>query len=423
MGGSLAQVSRESLSQPVENLWAAEIRDYLLGRLSSKNRVDALHAPQISELTHAPVRRWWIFEGKQYAPLGGPLASNWDAVVRQAWQLNRAFNPRLRLSDRADGVVDWGHTLALGPRRFQSEFVVRSTGIGLDENEMAALHGWARWISNEWVEYTRNVGQKQRLEWSGFPLDRDECITSDRLRRWAHTAKRSRWPLLRGVVAESLRPILEPEELDRIPLPSERETLFELLCLVRIAQCVSPAPRELRWLDAETADNTIRLEGATCYYQQSLNREAVLATHDYAGCLASAVRTFQVSTPQRVDLAFDFDFRQGGFDGLIVEAKSGGQHYDKTVSQLRTYRAARSRRPGSRYLVWGIVEKPNVSDTTSEQVRALMNEAYGTDDVWVFSSADAIPIVLSAISLSSTIVHTNPKKPPNWENFRIVSEL
>ncbi len=397
MGGSPAQVSRENLSQSVENQWAAEIRDYLLARLSSKTRIETLKPPQTSELTHAPVRRWWIFEGKQYAPLGGPLTQNWDEVARKVRGLQRTFNPRLRFSDRPDGIVDWGYTFARGPRRLPPEFVVRSSGVGLGEDEMGALRGWARWISQEWLEYAHNVGLDQHIDWPGFTLDEPGYATPDQLRRWAHTAKRSRWPLLRDVVAESLRSILEPDELDRIPLPSERETLFELLCLVRIARYVSPAPNELRWLNAEMSDNTIRLDGTTCYYQQSLDRDAILATREYAGSLASAVRAFQVSTPRRVDLAFDFDAARGGFDGLIVEAKSGTQGYEMTIPQLRTYRAARSRRQGSRYLVWGIVEGAGTPEATPDQVAALQENLADTDDLWLFSSADAIPIVLSAV--------------------------
>jgi hypothetical protein len=144
-------------------------------------------------------------------------------------------------------------------------------------------------------------------------------------------------------------------------------------------------------------DNTIRLDGTTCYYQQSLDRDAILATREYAGSLASAVRAFQVSTPRRVDLAFDFDTAQGGFDGLIVEAKSGRQGYEMTIPQLRTYRAARPRRQGSRYLVWGIVEGPGAPEATPDQVADLLEALADTDDLWLFSSADAIPIVLGAV--------------------------
>jgi len=50
--------------------------------------------------------------------------------------------------------------------------------------------------------------------------------------------------------------------------------------------------------------------------------------------------------PQFVDLAFDFDEPRAGFDGLIVEAKSGVQPYRHAVAQLRTYeKRVRARHP------------------------------------------------------------------------------
>ena len=60
--------------------------------------------------------------------------------------------------------------------------------------------------------------------------------TVDQLRQWAHVTRRSRWPLLRDVVAETLRTVFEPDALDHVPLPTDHATLFELLCLVRIAR-------------------------------------------------------------------------------------------------------------------------------------------------------------------------------------------
>jgi hypothetical protein len=110
------------------------------------------------------------------------------------------------------------------------------------------------------------------------------------------------------------------------------------------------------------------------------------------------VQAFDVSIPKRVDLAFDFDTTRCGFDGIIVEAKSGTQGYDKTIPQLRTYRAARSRRDVSRYLVWGIVENPGASDATFELVAALMKDIPEAGDLWLFSSADAIPVVLTVLA-------------------------
>lgn len=74
---------------------------------------------------------------------------------------------------------------------------------------------------------------------------------------------------------------LEPEDLNRIPLPSDRAKLFELLCLVRIAKALAPVPLELRWLQDLDTYNTVYLDGMTCRYQEPLPREGVLATHDY----------------------------------------------------------------------------------------------------------------------------------------------
>lgn len=391
-----AYIPGEGLSQPRADTWAQEIRDYLLGRLSRNARTELLKSPQKTELANPPIRRWWIFEGKRYGMLDGPFVQNWVYVEQNARRLDETFNPRLRLSDRPDGVVDWGQTISRGPYHPGQEYVVRSSGIGLDEQEHSALRGWMRWIWEEWLEYTRRLGIEPRVQWTSSAIDAQGPFTLERLRSWAHTAKRSRWPLLHGVVAESLRPVLEPEELDRIPLPADEAKLFEVLCLVRVARCVSPPPRELRWLGGDGRDNTIELDGVRVYYQQSLDRQVVLATSEYAGSLAPAVTFFHVRTPKFVDLAFDFETRRAGFDGIIIEAKSGTQQYEQTVAQLRTYRLARPRRQGCRYLVWGIVENPE-RDATPDELRRMFAAADQDDDVWVFSSANAIPIVLSAV--------------------------
>ena len=397
MGGSVADVPQEGVSRAATDAWVREIRDYLLGRLSARARTEPIATTPAAELPGAPIRRWWILEGKQHEPIGGSLAGNWDAVLRLARRLDETFNPRLRLSDRADGDVDWERTLARGPLRSGSEYVVRSSGVGLNEAERAALRGWRQWIGEEWLEYTGAATADPRLEWRDLSAEGRGSFTEDRLRRWAHTARRSRWPLLREVVANSIRPMLEPAELDRIPLPSEPSQLFELLCLVRIARRLAPVPRDIRWVDKTGTNNTVRLHGVTCYYQQALDRHVVLAAPDYAGALATAIDLFGVGIPHFVDLAFDFDEPRTGFDGLIVEVKSGTQPYRNAVAQLRTYRAARRRRPGSRYLVWAIVEGPSDLERTRDQVKRVLAATDNGDDVWLFSSADAIDAVLDTV--------------------------
>ena len=136
-----AYIPREGLSQPRADTWAQEIRDYLLGRLSANLRTESLRKSQETDLANAPIRRWWIFDGKRYAMFDGPLGQNWGWVVHSVWRLGETFNPRLRLSDRPDGIVDWGHTLARGPNQLRPEYAVRSSGTGLDEEERVALRG------------------------------------------------------------------------------------------------------------------------------------------------------------------------------------------------------------------------------------------------------------------------------------------
>ena len=122
-----------------------------------------------------------------------------------------------------------------------------------------------------------------------------------------------------------------------------------------------------------------------------------LATLDYVGALARAVEAFGVSIPKYIDLAFDFRVPRAGFDGLIVEAKSGSQQYGQAVAQLRTYRSARQRRPGSRYLVLGIVERPNGPELTCDELAGFIAAAPNAEDLWLFSGPDGIERTLMAV--------------------------
>lgn len=384
------------------DVWAAEIRDYLLGRLSTNAFNVALSAPTTHEFTSRPITRWWIFEGKRYGLLGGTLAAHFSDILSMSRRLEATFNPRLRPSDRPDGEVDWGQTLARGAYRPGAELIVRSSGIGLDEAERAALRGWLGWLEHEWQQYSKTI--KVACSFSSGTLGGDIAppFALERLRTWAHVARRSRWPLLREVVAESLRPVLEPEEVDHIPLPEDPAKLFELLCIVRIARHFVPSPRELRWLDRGATGNVLQFDGLSCRYQQPLERSRVLAADDYRGELARAVEAFDVGIPKYIDIAFDFELPVGGFHGLLVEAKSGTQQYRDAVAQLRTYRSARQRPLNSRYLVWGVVQGPIATEATRERVSALASSCSEGEDVWMFSSADAIDVVLTSLLPSNS---------------------
>ena len=383
--------------------WPREIRDYLLGRLATSQQSVPLAAPQTQLLAHAPIRRWWIFEGKRYPSIQGTLASRWVEVRRAARRLEQTFNPRLRLSERPDGTIDWGHTFARGPFGPHAEYVLRSSAVGLGAEEHAALCGWMRWIAAEWTPYAARFGLDlpvaARQAVHGLAAKGSEVrATVEQLRRWAQVARRSRWPLLRDLVAESLRAALEPDMLDRIPLPIDRPSLFELLCLVRIARRVAPDPVELRWLDLELTGNKLTLPGSTCWYQQSLERDAVLRTPDFEHGLAEVAPVFGLRVPQRIDLAFDLDPPRHGISAIVVEAKSGSQGFDAAVAQLRVYRRARPRHAGERYLVWGIVEKSVDGAITEAQLDWVRREIErGEGDVWVFSAADSIGAVLEVL--------------------------
>ncbi|BCS31408.1 hypothetical protein TBR22_A06090 [Luteitalea sp. TBR-22] len=375
--------------------WADEIRAYLLGRPSKSAGVHAVRQARLEGAMTDAIRRWWVLEGKHYAALGGPLAPHFGRVRRLVEQLEATFNPRRRLSERPDGEVDWPMTLLRRGGGRDADYVVRGSAAGLDEAERAALAGWFAWIQSECAQHAQAFG----LSFDG--MDTRVGLAAprpvERLRKWALITRRSRWPLLRGVVAESLRPYFEDEELDRIPLPSDPAKLFELLCLVRIARHFVPRPTAIRWLDVSSSSNTARFDHLTCRYQEPLERDRVLGTADYAGGLSEAVRAFGVRVPRFIDLVVDFDSPIGGFNGVIVEAKSGTQEYDATVAQLRTYRNARPRGSGERYLLWGIVRESEGPASPADAVRHVLDATPPNEDMWVFSSADDIPQVLDTI--------------------------
>jgi len=377
--------------------WKSEILDFLLGRLTGGAAAVRLPAPHQHAFTSVPVRRWWIFEGKHYRYIEGPLVAAFGRIVSMARRLEATFNPRTTLRERVDGEVDWAETLARGPYHQWSDHVVRSSLMGLDDSERAALRGWTSWLRHEWGEYTRTIPRDASFETSEFATEVEGPIPVERLRRWAHVARRSRWPLMREVMAETLRPVLEPEELDALPLPSDVPSLFELLCLVRVARYFNPRPRDISWLGSGEIGNSLQIGTLRCDYQQQLDHADVLNTPDYAGALARAVVAFGVSVPRRMDIAIQFPTPMNGFDGLLIEAKSGSQRYDVAVPQLRTYRQARSGSSSARYVVWGVVQQPELADATPERVSQLLAAKGAAEDLWLFSSAERIADALAVV--------------------------
>jgi hypothetical protein len=382
------------MSNSEPHVWADEIRAYLLGRLSKGSTAHKVRSVATDGPTASAIRRWWVLEGKHYPALGGPLVRHFCRVRAMAEQLASSFNPRQRLSERPEGEVDWPLTLLRRGGSSTAEYVVRGSSAGLDEAEYSALVGWLSWIQAEYARHAQYLGES--AECFETPLLNEGVVPRQRLEKWALVTRRSRWPLLRGVVAESIRPYLEDEEFDRIPLPSDPTKLFELLCLVRIARHFVARPRSIRWLELSSS-NAARFDDLTCRYQEPLSRGQVLQAEGYAGGLAEAVQAFGVGVPQFIDVAVDFASPIRGFAGVLVEAKSGSQPYQATVAQLRTYRSARGRRPGARYVVWGVVKEPCGTSVPVDAVRHMLDVTAPDQDLWLFSTADDIPIVLDAV--------------------------
>lgn len=86
-------------------------------------------------------------------------------------------------------------------------------GAGLTDLEREALHGWRRYTASLWRGYTAELGvpagAPETLPWRSE--EEPEPVSLRQLHRWAQAARRSRWPL-----------------------PSGRESVFELLCVVRL---------------------------------------------------------------------------------------------------------------------------------------------------------------------------------------------
>lgn len=357
----------------VEETWRATIRGWLVGRLGVGVVTEALASPAEACLT-APYLGWWIFDGLRLPKTERPISGSWEALAREAEQLLHTWNPRLMVVDRPEGRVDWERTLAKGPQRPRREFVSTTAGVGLGDDERAALLGWATWLLDLWRAWVVRVKLPEATVEASAPFARfvagprggqaeQGVYTDAHLRRWAFTGRRSRWPLLREVVAPTLWAALNPvQAVDHLPLPGTRETLFQLYSVVRLAAALVSAPRAVRWLhrvvDSADADESGRLEmeDVVVEYECSLPRGAVLDASMYLPETREALGRHGVSVPTRIDAFIWWRQGVGPWAAILLEVKSGQRPPEDAVYQLLAYRAAlRSRFPG-RVLVWGMGE-------------------------------------------------------------------
>lgn len=395
--------AQEHEDAAISEAYAREIRDFLLGRLSKTHTTGEITAGA-SEIPERCLA-WWIFEGKRYAGVEGMLGAAWPWVDRQLARLRSVHSPRARLLQAPEGEIDWLASAFATVTSGARSYVARATAVGLSDDERGALDGWVGWIAREWHAYVKEVGVP-----AGVPTDlpralrpANSAVGAQALRRWAHVAHRSRWPFLRNVVAESLRAVLEPSDLDALPLPTEHEKLFELVCAVRILSALVPRDRRVRWLERHDGETSVDLPGVRWRFQRYLSAADVHASDAYPPALLRALRRHGVPSAGYVDSVFEFAERRSGFGALYVECKSGNQAPVEAVEQMRFYREVVRAWEPRPLLVIGIVERSSNPPCFSPAARAgLLAEVAGgvSDDVYVFASADEIADVLEALALN-----------------------
>ena len=321
---------------------------------------------------------------------------------REVRRLDAVLSPEWSVEESPAAETDWVRTALRRPRDPVLRFVVRASSSGLTDLEREALHGWRRYTADAWRGYTAELGvpagAPETLPWQSE--EEPEPVSLRQLHRWAQAARRSRWPLLREVVAETFRAAAEPESIDRLPLPSGREAIFELRCVVRLLDVLHGPSGQIRLLGDGDDLAGIRLPGLTCLYQGWLGGERLSDEELGAPCV-SALERHGVVLPRRFDALVTFDKPRAGFHGILLEAKSGAQSFADTVHQLKAYRAAlREQLPGP-LLVWGVVEGGG-DRTKAFDVGALREgaaERKEGQDLWLFTSEGEIRKALEGVGL------------------------
>ncbi|MCK6680813.1 MAG: hypothetical protein L6R30_00160 [Thermoanaerobaculia bacterium] len=390
--------------------YAQEIRRWLLGRVSRGASAGAI-APAAADLEAVPrVLDWWVFEGKRYQGLDRPLASSWTEVAAEVRRLTSAWGPRWTTTESAAGEVDWPATVHAQLGALRPQYVLRASTPGLTPQEAAALDGWCAWVAQRWAGYVEAFGLSEHPRTLPSEIgDASDVESPDvrRLQRWAHTARRSRWPLLRHVVAESLRCTFEMQELNALPLPPNRDALFELLCAKRVMQALGGAERGVRWLGSGPGEggNRIGVSGVRGYYQHDVS-EAVREAAGRLGEPGDALVRHRVidGLPRRIDLLFQFDAPRRGLAGILLEAKSGEtQDLADTVWQLGVYRAALRTKNPEPLLVWGVAERTATPTDLAAALALVRDRLAGGDvgeDLWLFTTGDQISEALALLGLA-----------------------
>jgi len=125
-----------------------------------------------------------------------------------------------------------------------------------------------------------------------------------------------------------------------------------------------------------------------------------LSTDEFDNGLREAMERHGVRVHQRIDGWLVFDEPRAGFDGVLVEAKSGdSQSPHDTIYQLKAYRAALKTPSRQRLLISGITKAPV---ERREPLPVSPSAVAEPIDHWVFSSADDIGTVLASLGLTAS---------------------
>ena len=189
--------------------------------------------------------------------------------------------------------------------------------------------------------------------------------------------------------------------IDRLPLPAGRESVFELLCVVRLLDALHGPSGQIRLLGDGVDLTGIRLPRLTCLYQGWLGGERLSDEELGAPCV-SALERHGVVLPRRFDALVTSDKPRAGFHGILLESKSGAQSFADTVHQLKAYRAAlREQLPGP-LLVWGVVEgggdRTKAFDAFALEEAAMEREE--GEDLWLFTGEGEIAEALGSLCLA-----------------------
>ncbi len=392
--------------------WRAEVLDRLVGALYGRRRRELLDsAAPATVRDQPPVYLWWLFEGQDWQALGGPLADRWPELARSVRTLLATHNPRLRETDHPSGDIDWPRTLSRGPS-LDGSAVVRGSQIGLGDGEREALLGWLGLVLQNWATFARDwritpEHPVQEALHTLSALTAGRPALPPRSAQWVRVATRSRWPLLRELVAQSLRALDEPRAHIALPLPEADDRLFELLVLIRVAEALGADWSHIRWFTQASlgaaGDRHVRFNGFSVVWEHHFTRRAVLDA-SLEPALAEAVEVWQLRVHHKVDLLFDLHSVEASpFRRIVVEVKSGQEDAFKGLWQLRAYGLTLvEAHPCERVLAICVAEKaPPLTPSQRSHVAA---QAQGSAQVvWAFCGPDEVGLTLRAAGVGASL--------------------